>query len=686
MEKLLEGLNAAQREAVRTIEGPLLVLAGAGSGKTRVITVRTGWLLAHGIAPENVLAMTFTRKAAGEMRERIGKLVGAARAEKLTIGTFHAFCARFLRSHARAAGLAPNFTICDSSDQLAAARAALRELRVGNAVLQPGALQARISLSKNRLETPEQLLARPGDERDELVARGWQKYEEQLARARMLDFDDLLLVTCRVLEQDAALRRELEQRYRYVMVDEYQDTNGPQYEIVHAIAGRHRNLCVVGDDDQSIYGWRGADVQKILSFEKHFPQAKVVRLETNYRSTQPILEAANRLIGNNPRRHGKTLVSALGRGEPIRYLRGEDETGEADWIALDIQEGVRARHFSHNDCAVLFRSNTQPRVFEQQFRSRGLPYVLVGGMSFFDRKEVRDVLAYLRLAANAHDEPSFLRVVNCPPRGVGKATLEAALEFATAQGVSIAQAFERASEIEGLNQAAVESVHILREKLARFGAKDPGRTLVHWMRELLEAVDYKAEVERAYPDAKMREERWNAVTQVLDMAENHVRRNGKAGLATFLESLTLSAEDERAEGETKGKDAVVLMTVHAAKGLEFPRVYIAGAEEGILPHLRSVNEDTVEEERRLMYVAITRAQRLLTVTWTKSRSKYGTRVESMVSRFVFEMRGEKPPKGWRASGAGKQPDEPQAKPAKKAKRASPKSAKKRVPPAAQGSL
>jgi len=653
MEKLLEGLNEPQREAVRTIDGPVLVLAGAGSGKTRVITVRTGWMLAKKIAPENILAMTFTRKAAGEMRERIGKLVGEQRAEKLTIGTFHAFAAIYLRPMARAAGLPPNFTICDASDQLSAARAALRELRVGSTVMQPAALQARISLAKNKLETPELLLSRPGDEKDELVARGWQKYEEQLARARMLDFDDLLLVTCRLLKNDAALRTELERRFRYVMVDEYQDTNGPQYEIVHAIAGGHRNLCVVGDDDQSIYGWRGADVQKILSFEKHFKGAKVVRLETNYRSTQPILEAANRLIANNPKRHGKTLVSAIGRGDPIRYLRGEDETGEADWIALDIAEGVRARHFNHRDCAVLFRSNTQPRVFEQQFRARGLPYVLVGGMSFFDRKEVRDVLAYLRLAANAHDEPSFLRVVNCPPRGVGKGTLEKALEFATAQGISIVQAFERASEVEGLNQAAVESVHLLREKLARFGAKDPGRTLVHWMRELLEAIDYKAEVERAYPDAKMREDRWNAVTQVLDMAENHVRRNGDAGLTSFLESLTLSAEDERDDGDTKGKDAVVLMTVHAAKGLEFPRVYIAGAEEGILPHMRSVNEDTVEEERRLMYVAITRAQKLLTVTWTKSRSKYGTRVESMVSRFVFEMRGEKPPKGWRASGAAK---------------------------------
>jgi superfamily I DNA/RNA helicase len=272
-------------------------------------------------------------------------------------------------------------------------------------------------------------------------------------------------------------------------------------------------------------------------------------------------------------------------------------------------------------------------------------------MSFFDRKEVRDVLAYLRLAANAHDEPSFLRIVNCPPRGVGKSTLAKALEFATAQGISIVEAFERAGESEGWNDAAVQSVQMLREKLARSGAKDPGRTLVHWMRELLEAVDYKSEVERAYPDAKTREDRWNAVSQVLDMAENHVRRNSDAGLTTFLESLTLSAEDTRDEGQAQKKDAVVLMTVHAAKGLEFPRVYIAGAEEGILPHTRAVADDTVEEERRLMYVAITRAQRLLTILWTKSRSKYGTRVPSSISRFVFEMRGEKPPKGWQAVGA-----------------------------------
>jgi|694.fasta_scaffold00965_6 DNA helicase-2/ATP-dependent DNA helicase PcrA len=680
MEHLLKGLNEGQRAAVLATEGPVLVLAGAGSGKTRVITLRTGHLLEKRVAPENILAMTFTKKAAGEMRERIGALVGKERAELLTIGTFHSFCVKLLRHYHQAAGLPQNFTICDASDQLSAARGALRELRIGDATLQPAALQARISLLKNRLATPESVLAGAGDDRDELVGRAWAKYQEHLERARLVDFDDLLLMACRLLQKDERVRQELERIFRYVMVDEYQDTNGPQYEIVRAIAGRHHNLCVVGDDDQSIYGWRGADVTKILSFEKDFPKAKVVRLEVNYRSTAPILDAANQLIANNPKRHGKVLRSAQGSGEPIRYLRSEDEAGEADWIALDILEGVRKRLFHYMDCAILFRSNTQPRVFEQSFRTRNVPYVLIGGMSFFDRKEVRDVLAYLRLVQNPLDEPSFLRVLNCPPRGIGKGTIEKALAFATEHGITVPQAFARASEIEGLSQAAVESVHLLREKLVRFGEQDPGRTLVHWMRELLEAVDYRSEVDRAYPDPKMREDRWGAVTQVLDMAENHVRRGKQPGLASFLEDLTLSAEDERDEGEGQKKNAVTLMTVHSSKGLEFPRVYLAGVEEGILPHLRSVAEDTIEEERRLMYVAITRAQKHLTVTWTKSRSKYGTRIESMPSRFLFEMRGEKPPKGWRAAGI----DEKDAERTERSEKAKERAAKNEGKPAAKG--
>jgi superfamily I DNA/RNA helicase len=683
---LLAGLNPEQKLAVTTTEGPVLVLAGAGSGKTRVITVRIAWLLARGVAPSSVLAMTFTNKAAGEMRERVAGLVGKAKAAELTVGTFHSFCARLLRKHAKEAGVAPNFSICDASDQLAALKGALRELRIGEARIQPSVLQARISLAKNRLIARDAFLDGAKDDQDELVGRAWKMYDEHLARARSLDFDDLLLRTLDLLRGRTRVRSELEKRFRYVMVDEYQDTNGPQYEIVRAIARKHGNLCVVGDDDQSIYGWRGADVAKILSFEKDFAPCTVVRLETNYRSTEPILEAANRVIRCNPKRHEKNLRSALGAGEPIVIGRLEDETAEADHVAREIQELLRARKARLADFAILFRTQTQPRAFEAQFRARAVPYVLIGGMSFFDRKEVRDVLAYLRLAANPDDEMSFLRVIHCPPRGVGKTTIDRALELATREGISVVHAFDRAQEIDsrsaaakvgvssgtagigGISPAAIDAVQSFRAKVASLGTKDPGRALVPWIRSLLEAVDYRSEVDRVYPDAKTREDRWSGVMEILNFAENHVQRDRSPGLQSFLEALTLTAADELSADDVKGRDAVTLMTLHSAKGLEFPRVYLVGVEEGILPHARSVAEDTVEEERRLMYVGITRAQRHLTITCTKTRAKYGTRVESMPSRFLFELRGEVPPKGWRALGSALPSDLGRAEPKRRSRR------------------
>ncbi|MFN0244089.1 MAG: ATP-dependent helicase [Planctomycetota bacterium] len=666
MRSLLEGLNPEQQRAVTTTEGPLLVLAGAGSGKTKVITVRIAWLLANGVAADRILAVTFTNKAATEMRERVGRLVAKKRAEELTIGTFHWFCVRALREFGSAIGLPARFTICDASDQLAAVKAALRELRVAETKIQPSLLQAKISLAKNRLLSSEKLLAGAQDDLDELVGRVWQRYEEQLRRTQSLDFDDLLVFTVRLLNEQAAVRAKMQERYRYSMIDEYQDTNAPQYEIVRAIAEKHRNLCVVGDDDQSIYGWRGADVRKILGFEKDFAGAVVVRLETNYRSTEPILAAANKVIAHNPARHAKTLRSALGPGEDVAVQRLEDENAEADHVTRGILEHVRNGRARFADFAVLFRTATQPRAFEAQFRARAVPYVLVGGMSFFDRKEVRDVLAYLRLVANPKDEMSFLRIVNCPPRGVGKTTVDKAVEFATEHGITALEAFERASEIGSLSPSAVDAVASLRTKLAELGARSGRAELVVLVRAVIDAVDYRAEVDRAYPDAKTREDRWSAVGEILNFAENHARRTRESDLGSFLQALTLSSEDQRDDEDKSGRDAVTLMTLHAAKGLEFPRVYLAGVEEGILPHARAVAEDTVEEERRLMYVGITRAQKVLTITLTKTRAKYGTRVESMPSRFLFEMTGKLPPKGWKALGAAPSaPDEPAPKSAKK---------------------
>jgi DNA helicase-2/ATP-dependent DNA helicase PcrA len=648
MQELIASLNPEQRAAVTTTEGPVLVLAGAGSGKTRVITVRIAHLLAKGVSPTAVLAMTFTNKAAAEMRERVAKLVGKDKAGELTVGTFHAFAAKLLREHGAKVGIGSNFTICDGSDQQSAIKGALRELRIGEAVIQPSVLHAKISLAKNRLETAEGLLKGAADDKDELVARAWQKYDEHLRRNRTLDFDDLLLYALKLLREHKGVRDALAKRYRYVMVDEYQDTNGPQYEIVRQIAGAHRNLCVVGDDDQSIYGWRGADITKILSFDKDFAGAKVVRLETNYRSTAEILSAANRVIRNNPSRYAKELRSALGSGVPVTIAAAEDETAEAEHVAREIKKLVTEKKARPSDVAILFRTGQQPRPFEAALRAQQVSYDLVGGMSFFDRKEVRDVLAYLRLVVNPTDETALLRIVNCPPRGVGKTTLDRVVEYATAHGISACQAFERGTEIPDVNADAIEVVRRLREELAAHAAAGMERDLPGSIQRLVERVAYRQEVERVHTDPLTRDARWAGVTEIFDFAENYQRRARKPTLAGFLEELALKSSDEQDDGDTSGKDRVMLMTLHAAKGLEFPRVYLVGLEEGLLPHARAAAEDTIEEERRLMYVGVTRAQRVLSITWAKARAKFGRRTPSTPSRFLFELKGEAPPKGWQA--------------------------------------
>jgi DNA helicase-2/ATP-dependent DNA helicase PcrA len=641
---LLLSLNPAQREAVTTTKGPLLVLAGAGTGKTRVITTRIAHLIEQGTDPASILAVTFTNKAAAEMRERVAHLAGD-RAREITVGTFHAFCARLLREHAGALGLSPRFTICDGSDQLSAIKSAMRELRVHETTMHPSAVLARISLAKNRMETPDEHLASGRDGRDQLVGSVWQRYRDHLARARSLDFDDLLLETVRLLRENAKVRAHYRRRYLYVLVDEYQDTNLPQYEIVRLIGGEHRNVCVVGDDDQSIYGWRGADIRKILGFHRDFEGAKVVRLQTNYRSTRPILEAANSVIRHNASRHDKALESARGDGVPVREARLKDETAEAQFVVGDIARAVRRGEARPADFAILCRTQVQFRTFEAELRAAGLPYQVVGGMSFFDRKEVRDVVAFLKLAVNPRDETALLRVVNTPPRGVGKASLDRVIAFATDHGIAASDAFERAGEIDGLAPQAVEGFRSLRAAIDGASLADAGRDLVGRLSAFLEAIDYRAEVRRLYPDPMTRDARWAAVEEVLNFAENHVAR-GHPTLAGFLEELALSSGDEPSEKPESRGDAVTLMTLHAAKGLEFPHVFLTGMEEGILPHARAAAEGGVEEERRLAYVGITRAMTTLTLSWAFERARYGRRARSVPSRFLFEARGEAPPSGW----------------------------------------
>lgn len=665
--KILRDLNPDQRQAVMTTEGPVLVLAGAGSGKTRVITVRIAHLLDKGIDPERILAMTFTNKAAREMRERVAALVGKRRAGRLFIGTFHAFCIDLLRTHGKVVGL-DRFTISDGSDQVSMLRQAMREISIGDLKMQPAAVLGRISLMKNRMEKQEQALESAADDRDELVARVWEKYDAQLRRSRALDFDDILLYALKILRKRSGPRDELRDRYRYLMVDEYQDTNGPQYEIVKAIAGGHRNLCVVGDDDQSIYGWRGADIRKILNFERDFRGATVVKLETNYRSTEPILEAANRVIRNNSNRHDKTLRAAKRGGDPVNFLRTEDEIEEAERVVTGIELLTDREEAKYGDFAILFRTGPQARAFEARLRACRVPYVLVGGMSFFDRKEIRDVVAYLKLVVNPDDEVSLLRVINCPPRGIGKASIERILEHSTAAKLSVSDAFRRAGEIEGVPDSAATAAGELFRKLEAVARRERegGRgSLVRSVQELLDAVSYQAEVERSYPDPETRRQRWAAVEEVLNFAENHQRRRKDGSLLTFLHELALEANDDPTSEDDSKRNAVTLMTLHAAKGLEYPRVYLVGMEEGLLPHTRSVAEDTVDEERRLAYVGVTRARENLTLTWTKTRARHGHRVQSMPSRFLFEIREQKPPEGWVACGE----EAPQPKSVRKKKAA-----------------
>jgi ATP-dependent DNA helicase UvrD/PcrA len=651
LKKLLQSLNPEQRDAVETTEGPVLVLAGAGSGKTRVITYRMAHLLQKRVPPSALLAMTFTNKAAGEMRDRVAALVGKKRAEELTVGTFHAFCLNALRNYKEVMGWPAGFTLADASDQLSLLKGALRELRIAEARLRPQELQSRISLAKNKLDTPEKWLARPGDDAHELVGRAWQKYQALLQRSRRLDFDDLLTETLRLLREHPEVLAAARERFRYLLVDEYQDTNGPQYEILRHLAGERRNLCVVGDDDQSIYGWRGADISKILSFEKHYPGAKVVKLETNYRSTQAILTIANRLIAHNVGRHEKTLRSALGPGDPPTAVCMRDEDTEAEQIVAQIQERVReGAHY--DDFAILFRAATQARPFEAELRMKEIPYDLVGGLSFFDRKEVRDVLAYLKLIANPKDETSLLRIINCPPRGVGKTTIERALAFATDEGISIADAFGRADEIEKINRDAVAAVLRLLERMKALRAKFPkGAQLVELVERLVEEVAYRGEVDRVYPDKADADKRWQGVTDVMNFAENYVRRRKRPGLLGFLNELSLSQSD-RYEKKGERQLRVTLMSLHASKGLEYPHVYLVGVEEGLLPHVRAVAEDTIEEERRLTYVGVTRAKAHLTISWCAQRARAGHRIQCHPSRFLLEIQGKQPPADWEPAGEG----------------------------------
>lgn len=647
------GLNPEQLDAVQTLSGPILVLAGAGSGKTRVVTFRIANLIRHGVAPERVLAVTFTNKAAREMRERIHALIGPRRKPRRgesapptpVIGTFHANCVQILRRHARQLGYPERFAIYDRSDQESTAREVLRQLRVHTGMLKPGDFLSHVSRWKNSGTLADGAMEQARTDAEHVAASGYRRYQQAIKLAGAMDFDDLLLLTEKLFREFEEVRQLEADRFDHVLVDEYQDTNQSQYAIIRQLAGQHRNLCVVGDDDQSIYGWRGAEVRHILNFRNDWPDAKVIRLEANYRSTTAILQMANRLIAFNKVRHDKVLRPARAAGKPPRILQFKTEVEEARIISEEISRIVERRERELSDFAILFRTNEQPRVFETELRKLKIPYSLIGSQSFFDRKEVRDLLSYLKVIDNPRDEISLLRIINVPQRGVGNKSVEHLLSSAVARGTTVWELICERGIIGALPPPAQKGIERLKTLVGRYQSKlaVESTSLAGALRDLVYDLDYMGSLERSYPTPEEVQARQASVEEVINAVAEYEAESGEASLAGFLDNVALSGKEFGSPKEKeRQRNAVSLMTYHSAKGLEFPIVYMVGMEEGILPHRRSLaeNYDDVEEERRLCYVGVTRAQDELTLSLPLQRKKWGKPRDTFASRFLYELTGQ----------------------------------------------
>ncbi|MCA9128839.1 MAG: UvrD-helicase domain-containing protein [Planctomycetales bacterium] len=646
------GLNPEQQTAVQTLSGPMLVLAGAGSGKTRVVTFRIANLIRHGTPAERILAVTFTNKAAKEMRDRITSMVGPRRKPRKgdspqptpLVGTFHSICVQILRRHATKLGYPQRFAIYDRSDQESTAREVLRQLRVHQSMLKPSDFLAQVSRWKNVGIRPDVAGEFAKTDAEHIAASGYRRYQSAIKLAGAMDFDDLLLLTEQLFRESAATRVEESSRFDHVLVDEYQDTNQTQYSIIRQLVLEHRNLCVVGDDDQSIYGWRGAEVQHILNFTRDWTDAKVIKLEANYRSTQAITETANRLIAFNKTRHAKVLKAARAGGSPPRILQFKSEVEEAQGVTEEIGRVLASHRREPNDFAILFRTNEQPRVFETELRKANIPYALIGSQSFFDRKEVRDILSYLKVIDNPHDEIALLRIINFPARGIGAKTVQTLLAHAVASGKSVWDSMHDRGLVSGLPEPAQRGIERFKKVVNGFrDPPQPGSQPSDAVRSLVHSLDYMGAIERTYPTPEEVQMRQDSVEEVINAVAEYESQADAPSLSGFLDNVALAGKEFGSPKEQERKrNAVALMTYHSAKGLEFPIVYMVGMEEGILPHRRSlaVDYDDVEEERRLCYVGITRAQDELTLSLSLQRMKWGKPRDTFASRFLYELTGQ----------------------------------------------
>lgn len=643
--ELLKGMNPRQAEAVQLTEGPLLIMAGAGSGKTRVLTHRIAYLIEEkGVNPWNILAITFTNKAAKEMKERVINLMEAG-GEDVWISTFHSMCVRILRRDVDHIGYSKNFTIIDSSEQLTLMKRVVKELNIDPKKYDPRSILGAISNAKNELLTVAAYSARQGSLFEDIVARCYDLYQKELRRNQCLDFDDLIMLTIRLFQDNPEILQYYQRKFHYIHVDEYQDTNHAQYTLVNLLAAGFRNLCVVGDADQSIYGWRGADMQNILDFEKDYPDAQTILLEQNYRSTKNILSAANQVIGHNQNRKEKKLWTENDQGDKITYYRGDSERDEGRFIVSEIQRLQREQQRKYGDFAVLYRTNAQSRVVEETFLKANIPYKMVGGHKFYDRKEIKDILAYLQVIANPADSLSLLRIINVPKRGVGAGSIEKLQSFAALHDFSLLEAGQNVA-LSSLKGKAATEIEKLAQSLADFNQMIPYLSVTELTREVLEKTGYEDELKRQNNLESQNRlenlEEFLSVTMEFDKTyEAQPEEEQEAPedkLTIFLNDLALLSDVDSYEEEAS---EVTLMTLHAAKGLEFPVVFLVGMEEGVFPLSRAMMEEAeLEEERRLAYVGITRAEEALYLTNALSRTLYGKTQYNRPSRFVSEIESE----------------------------------------------
>jgi len=637
----LDGLNPEQREAAETVQGPMLILAGAGTGKTRTITYRVAHMVDQGVSPQHILAVTFTNKAAREMQQRANKLIpkfparGDDKPLKPTICTFHSLCVRILRRHIEKIGYKRNFVIYSESEQLGVVKKILSAISGKDVKADPRELHSLLSRLKNSGPNGNVF----GDEESLAMADHIRnRYDTALKAANAVDFDDLLVLTLKLFKEHPEALEECRARYQYVMVDEYQDTNAAQFELVKMLSQKHRNVCVVGDDDQSIYGWRGAEISNLLDLEEYFSELKVVKLEQNYRSTHVILEAANAVIKNNPRRRAKELWSAQGRGELIRIHAFGDEEEEAEAIVSEIEFHRMARSIPWRDHAILFRTNVQARPLETALRKAEVRYHLIGGQSFFDRREIRDFLAYIKTLINPNDDASLLRIANVPARGLSDVTRERLLAASQQRECSVWKVMRNDLVIHEFQPRVRRAIEKLVQLIEDFRAllKKDSLLLAKWAEGFLSDIDYAAELRKGEKNPENAENRMRNLRDLVSTMDDRGETLLPASrLGKFLDDITLDAERE-AEKEEAG-DAVTLITTHSCKGLEFPHVFLVGVEEGLLPHSRSAVEGTLDEERRLFYVAITRAMRTLTITHCLNRRKYGQNFLCHPSSFLKEL-------------------------------------------------